>query len=88
MITEQTIENAKSVADELRQRGESERAQAIDTLIESVRGNSNGASQAIEPVAIGVHLLSANWSVSEVELASKGARRQCWAAVPLTRMSR
>jgi hypothetical protein len=53
MITEQTIRDAEAIADELRQRGDAQRAQTIDTIVEAVRtGNgANGASAAPEPVA-------------------------------------
>lgn len=37
MITEQTIKEARSAVEELRQRGESERARAIEALIDAVR---------------------------------------------------
>ncbi len=37
MITQQTIKEAEIAADELRQRGESERARAIEALIDAVR---------------------------------------------------
>ncbi len=50
MVTAQTIKVALAVADELRQRGEIDRAQAIDTIVEAVR-TGNGASLAPEPVA-------------------------------------
>ncbi len=53
MVTAQTIKVALAAADELRQRGEIERAQAIDTIVEAVRtaNGANGASVAPEPVA-------------------------------------
>lgn len=37
MITQETIRLAKTTADELRERGERERAQAIDALVEAAR---------------------------------------------------
>ena len=56
MVTAQTIKVALAAADELRQRGEIERAQAIDTIVDAVRtangaNGANGASAAPEPVA-------------------------------------
>ncbi len=48
MVTAQTIKVALAAADELRQRGEIERAQAINTIVEAVR-TGNGASSAPEP---------------------------------------
>ncbi len=51
MVTEQTIKDAQAVADELRQRGEAERAQAIDVIVEAVRNGNGGASPAAGPTA-------------------------------------
>lgn len=50
MITEQIIREAEAIADELRQRGEAERARAIDIIVEAVR-NGNSAPPATEPAA-------------------------------------
>ena len=50
MVTAQTIKVAQAAANELRQRGEAERAQAIETLVEAVRnGNGNGMPPVTEP---------------------------------------
>ncbi len=66
MITEQTIRDAEAIADELRQRGDAQRAQAIDTIVEAVRtGNgANGASRAPEPVAEDTERVGDLFSVS------------------------
>jgi len=50
VITEQIIREAEAIADELRQRGEAERARAIDIIVEAVR-NGNSAPPATEPAA-------------------------------------
>lgn len=40
MITERTLHMAKTTAEELRRRGEDERAQAIEALVEAARGDT------------------------------------------------
>jgi len=50
MITERTIREAKAAADDYRQRGETERAQAIETLVEAAR-NSNSDGNGVPPMA-------------------------------------
>ncbi len=66
MITEQTNRDAEAIADELRQRGDAQRAQAIDTIVDAVRtGNgANGASAAPEPVAEDTERVGDLFSVS------------------------
>jgi hypothetical protein len=75
MISQETLQSARRTAEELRQRGQLERAQAIESLVEAAR------EDAIPPLDLLTSREAGSWWASPVKPSRIGCDRDGWRAI-------